>query len=181
MRKLLVLLISLHTGMANAQDPIVQAILDDVSIDSLIHYASAISGEFAVNINGNSEIISSRNKNHAGNALAADYIQQKFESFGLNTSVQGFGAAGENILAIQTGQVYPNQTVVLCGHYDSMPTGNTSPAADDDGSGTAALIEAVRIMSQYNFAYTLVYAAWDEEEYGLVGSNYYATQAENNQ
>ncbi len=169
------------SSTASAQDPNVEAILDDVSIDSLIYYASAISGEFPVEVGGNVETIASRNRNYPGNAIAADYIEQKFQEFGLTTSVQTFGGTGENVLATQTGLLYPNQKVVLCGHYDSMPAnGTASPAADDDGSGTAAVIEAARVLSQYNFAYTIVYAAWDEEEYGLVGSNHYATQAENN-
>lgn len=164
-----------------AQDPIIESMLDDVSIDSLIYYASAISGEFPIEVGSNVETISSRNRNFPGNAIAADFIEQKFQDFGLTTSVQSFGATGENVLATQTGQLFPNQKVVICGHYDSMPAnGTASPAADDDGSGTAAIMEAARVLSQYNFAYTIVYAAWDEEEYGLVGSNHYATQAENN-
>ncbi|MFT6027439.1 MAG: Zn-dependent M28 family amino/carboxypeptidase, partial [Bacteroidia bacterium] len=165
--------------MVVAQDPHVEAMLDDVSIDSLIYYSSAISGEFSIEVNGNVETILSRNKNFPGNAVAADYIEQKFQEFGLATSVQTFGATGENVLATQPGIIFPNQKVVICGHYDSMPSnGTASPAADDDGSGTAAVIEAARVLSQYNFAYTIVYAAWDEEEYGLVGSNFYANQAE---
>lgn len=180
MRKFILVLLVSGVALSYAQDPTVQSILNDVRVDSLIYNASAISGDFSVSINGNTEIIASRNKNNAGNALAADYIEQRFSSFGLNTSVQNFGSVGENVLATQIGQVFPNQKVILCGHYDSMPTGNVSPAADDDGSGIAALIEAARILSQYNFAYTIVYAAWDEEEYGLVGSNYYATQAATN-
>jgi hypothetical protein len=179
MKKLLTLFLLTSSLMVVAQDPHVEAMLDDVSIDSLIYYSSAISGEFSIEVNGNVETILSRNKNFPGNAVAADYIEQKFQEFGLATSVQTFGATGENVLATQPGIIFPNQKVVICGHYDSMPSnGTASPAADDDGSGTAAVIEAARVLSQYNFAYTIVYAAWDEEEYGLVGSNFYANQAE---
>ncbi|MBT8382609.1 MAG: M28 family peptidase, partial [Ignavibacteria bacterium] len=60
-----------------------------------------------------------------------------------------------------------------------MPSGSTAPGADDNASGTAAVIEAARIFSQYNFPFTIVYALWDEEEQGLIGSDYYATQAAN--
>jgi hypothetical protein len=155
--------------------------MSDISIDSLIYYSSAISGEFPIDVGGNVETILSRNKNYPGNEIAADYIEQKFLEFGLTSSVQTFGLTGENVLATQPGLLYPNQKVVLCGHYDSMPAnGTASPAADDDGSGTAGVIEAARVLSQYNFAYTIVYAVWDEEEYGLVGSNHYAVEAENN-
>jgi hypothetical protein len=165
--------------LLHAQDPQIEAMLAEVSIDSMLYHCSAISGEFPVTVNGNTVTISSRNKNNPGNALAAQYIKERFEEYGLTTTIETFGAVGENVLATQPGLIYPNQKVVICGHYDSMPTGNDSPAADDDGSGTAAVMEAARVMSQYNYAYTVVYAAWDEEEYGLVGSNNYATAAEN--
>lgn len=179
MNKLYLLLFFLSSAV-QAQDPLVISMLDDISIDSLIYNASAISGEFPIEVGGNMVTISSRNKNFPGNALAADYLQERFEAYGLTTTVQTFGATGENVIATQPGAIYPNQKVILCGHYDSMPAnGSASPAADDDGSGTAAVVEAARVLSQYQFAYTLVYALWDEEEYGLVGSNFYATQAEN--
>ena len=163
-----------------AQDAQIVSMLNDVSIDSLIYHASAISGEFPVTVNGNSVTISSRNKNNPGNAQAAQYIKERFEQYGLPTTVETFGATGENIIATQPGLLFPNKKVLVCGHYDSMPTGAVSPAADDDGSGTVAVIEAARVLSQYSFAYTIVYAVWDEEEYGLVGSNAYAADAENN-
>lgn len=162
-----------------AQDLVLQQIMNDVNLDSLVFNASAISGEFAVGIAGQNYTITSRNKNNPGNAQSAIYLHERLQGFGLSTTLQPFGTTGENVLATQPGMLNPGQKVILCGHYDSMPTGNVSPAADDDGSGTAAVLEAARILSQHSFAFTLVYAIWDEEEYGLSGSNYYATQAFN--
>ncbi len=60
-----------------------------------------------------------------------------------------------------------------------MPSGTTAPGADDNASGTAAVIEAARIFTQYDSKYTIIYALWDEEEQGLIGSAYYAHQASN--
>ena len=60
-----------------------------------------------------------------------------------------------------------------------MPSGTTAPGADDNASGTAAVIEAARIFTQYDSKYTIIYALWDEEEQGLIGSAYYAHQAFN--
>jgi len=163
---------------AQAQDPVIQGLIDEVNIDSLMYNAGAISGEFPVGINGTASTITSRNKLNAGNALAADYLQQRLQQLGLNTTIQTFGATGENVLATWPGVLYPNQKVIICAHYDSMPTGNNSPAADDDGSGTAALLEAARVLTaSQQYAYTIVFALWDEEEYGLTGSAHYATQA----
>ncbi|MFT4680697.1 MAG: Zn-dependent M28 family amino/carboxypeptidase, partial [Flavobacteriales bacterium] len=83
---------------------------------------------------------------------------------------------GENIVATQPGLEYPNQKYVICAHYDAMPTA-IAPAADDDGSGTATLIELARVLSQYEFVFTIEYGFWDEEEQGLVGSREYAEAA----
>lgn len=60
-----------------------------------------------------------------------------------------------------------------------MPAGTTAPGADDNASGSAAVIEAARIFSNYTFPFTIVYAIWDEEERGESGSRYYAQQAYN--
>lgn len=71
---------------------------------------------------------------------------------------------------------------VVSGHYDSMcgsPTdGNCdAPGADDDGSGTAAVLEMARVMAKYKFDATIVFMAVAGEEQGLLGSTYFAEQA----
>jgi hypothetical protein len=52
-----------------------------------------------------------------------------------------------------------------------------APGACDDGSGTAAVMELARIMSQYEFDKTLVFVAFAGEEQGLVGSTLMAAKA----
>ncbi|MBK6681102.1 MAG: M20/M25/M40 family metallo-hydrolase [Ignavibacteriales bacterium] len=95
----------------------------------------------------------------------------------LTTTLQSFSTTGKNVIGVKTGTQFPNQKYIICAHFDDMPSGATAPGADDNGSGTAAVMEAARILSQYTFPYTIVFALWDEEEQGLVGSAYYANQA----
>ncbi|MEW6702139.1 MAG: M28 family peptidase, partial [Bacteroidota bacterium] len=121
--------------------------------------------------------ISSRHNDNVGNSYAADFIKKKLLGYGLKTYTQEFLSTGENIYAVQTGVSKPNQHIIVCAHYDTMPVGNFSPGADDDGSGTVAVLEAARILSKYKFDYTIIYALWDREEQGLQGSNYYAQLA----
>jgi hypothetical protein len=52
-----------------------------------------------------------------------------------------------------------------------------APGACDDGSGTAAVMELARVMSQYEFDKTLVFAAFAGEEQGLIGSNLQAAKS----
>ena len=161
------------------QSPVVQQIINSVNQDSLIFFVRELSGNIPTIINGTSQTIVSRHKLQPGNALAETYIKQKLQSYGLTTTIQTFSTTGKNVYGVQTGTEFPNKKYIICAHFDDMPTGTTAPGADDNGSGTAAVIEAARIFSQYSFPFTIVYALWDEEEQGLVGSEYYATQAAN--
>lgn len=152
-----------------------QSVLDALRIDSMIHYVEELSGEVPTVISGSEQTIASRHKNNAGNALAQTYIEQKLMQFGYAPVVQSFSTTGKNIIATKIGMVHPDEVVVLCAHYDAMPGGVLdAPAADDDGSGTCALLEAARILHDVQFEYTIVFGFWDEEEQGLVGSGFYA-------
>jgi hypothetical protein len=71
---------------------------------------------------------------------------------------------------------------VVSGHYDSMCTSPTdaecdAPGANDDASGTAAVLEMARVMARYEFDATIIFMAVAGEEQGLVGSGYFAEQA----
>jgi len=161
------------------QSPTIQSIINQTNLDSLMYFVEELSGEVSTIIGGSPYTIVSRNKNNASNNMAANYIKQKLDSYGLVTYDQNFSSTGRNVYGVQLGTVYPNKEYIICAHYDDMPSGTTAPGADDNASGTAAVIEAARIFTQYNSKYTIIYALWDEEEQGLVGSAYYALQAYN--
>ncbi len=88
-----------------------------------------------------------------------------------------------NIIAQKEGIVHPDKTWIICGHYDSISDITTrmfaAPGADDNASGTAAVIEAARILQQYDFNYTTKFILFDAEERGKFGSEYYVKQAFN--
>ena len=181
MKKLILTLLLICTAQSflHSQSPTVQAIINQTNLDSLVYFVKELSGEVSTIINGSPYTIVSRHKNNASNDKSADYIKQKLNSYGLTTYDQWFSGTGRNVYGVQLGTEFPNQKFMICAHYDDMPSGTTAPGADDNGSGTAAVIEAARIFSNYTFPFTIVYALWDEEEQGLVGSAYYAQQAAN--
>jgi hypothetical protein len=111
-----------------------------------------------------------------GNDLAAQYIFETLDGYGLEPWFQDYSSGGRNVLAVQVGAEYPDEYYMICGHYDAVDF----YCADDNGSGTVGVLEAARIFSQMQFEYSIIYALWDEEEIGLIGSNYYATQAASN-
>ncbi|HKB68871.1 MAG TPA: M28 family metallopeptidase [Pyrinomonadaceae bacterium] len=74
------------------------------------------------------------------------------------------------------------RTYLVSGHYDSMCTSPTNatcdaPGANDDASGTAAVLEMARVMAKYKFDATIIFMAVAGEEQGLLGSTYAAEQA----
>src|SRR5690349_2610018 len=75
-----------------------------------------------------------------------------------------------------------NRIYVVSGHYDSMCSSPTdakcdAPGANDDASGTAAVLEMARVMAKYKFDATIVFMAVAGEEQGLLGSTHFAELA----
>lgn len=171
----LILLLFTKTIISQTNQTI-QGIINKVSIDSLMNNLNELCGEKQVTINNVSTRILSRNRNSAGNSYMPYYLMQKFEKLGLVSFQQNFMTDGQNVYAIQNGNK-SDQYVIICAHYDNMPVTSVAPGADDNGSGTAAVLEAARVLSKYKFDYTIIYALWDLEEYGLFGSAYYAQEA----
>ncbi|MDA3866515.1 MAG: M28 family peptidase [Salinivirgaceae bacterium] len=109
---------------------------------------------------------------------AQNWIKAQFERYGLSTELMYGGVdASQNVVATQTGAVYPNKFIVVGGHFDSTSYSGDAPGADDNASGTAGVIEIARILSQMQFNYSIVYCAWTAEEIGLVGSGQWAEDA----
>jgi hypothetical protein len=92
------------------------------------------------------------------------------------------GVRVRDVVAIQRGTGDPNRVVIITGHIDSRVTDvmnatADAPGANDDGSGTAAVIEAARVLSKHKFAGTIVYGVLMGEEQGLYGGKTLADYA----
>ena len=123
------------------------------------------------------------------------WIVEKYKSFGLDsiylhdfepipywdTMPKPFQTA-PNVLAVQQGVSKPNEIVICGGHFDSTVYSDGdfdvdtlhAPGADDNASGTAGILATARILSNYKFERTIVYASWNAEEFGLCGSSEFA-------
>ena len=175
MNRYLIFVIAIFSGFVSYSQDYNQAVEDiikQIELDSLVYYLRNVSGEDSVVINGEDTIISHRVDNW-GNDLAANYLKETLEGFGLTTYEQEYNSTGKNVYAIQKGTVYPDEYYMICSHYDAV----SFYCADDNGSGTAAVLEMARLFSGFEFEYSIIYAFWDEEEEGLIGSKYYAKAA----
>ena len=84
-----------------------------------------------------------------------------------------------SVIATLRGDDPARGTIVVSSHYDSRDSdGNDAildaPGADDNGSGTAAVLEAARVLAATPVHATIVFACFDGEEQGLFGSQHYA-------
>ena len=108
------------------------------------------------------------------------YLAETYKSFGYQPQLQWFSrpeAAGgqtANVVATLQGTVNPELVYVVSSHYDSVAIG---PGADDDTSGTAALLETARMLSRHPQPATIVFASFTGEESGLLGSREFVRRA----
>jgi hypothetical protein len=115
-----------------------------------------------------------------GNRLASEFLFNTYASFGYEPEYQWFeprGALGgktANVVATLRGTVNPELAYIVSSHYDSVAGG---PGADDDSSGTAALLEAARVLASHPQPATIVFASFTGEESGLLGSREFVRRA----
>eukprot|EP00039_Didymoeca_costata_P018448 m.333497 g.333497 ORF g.333497 m.333497 type:complete len:451 (+) comp17156_c0_seq1:91-1443(+) len=152
-------------------DPVIQNLVNQVTSTNALTYLNYLTGV--------TSDIKSRNSIHPDGGKAALYLQEELKKYGFNTELETFNPqyTTPNVVAIKPGEIEPNTIVVVGAHYDSrgpQRSSSTSPApgANDDGSGTSALLQLAKIIYEQgiDFKYTLMIAAFGGEEQGLVGS-----------
>ena len=111
---------------------------------------------------------------------AADYIEAEFKSYGYKPARQTYQVHGRdchNIDAEIKGSKHPDKVVIIGAHYDSVVG---TPGANDNGSGTAAMLLLAKHFAKSAPERSLRFVAWTNEEppyfqrNGLMGSWVYA-------
>jgi hypothetical protein len=103
-----------------------------------------------------------------------DLCFERFTEAGFEVDLHTY-ATGVNVVGRKLGTEFPDEQILIAGHYDHIPGCN---GADDNATGTAAVLEVARVLGQREFPRTLVVACWDEEELGLVGAEAYVALAQ---
>ena len=123
----------------------------------------------------------SKHVTRPGNRRAAEYLFEAYRSFGYSPEYQTFASRSaldgrtSNVIARLEGTRHPEIVYVVSSHYDSVPGG---PGADDNSSGTAALLETARLLAGHPQAATIVFASFTGEESGLLGSREFVRRAQ---
>ena len=154
--------ITYNPKIAAALALINETTLGDI-LATLVSYAPRVTGNF-------------------GCQKSAEYMYDLFTTNGLTTRYHNWTAWGNrynprkytglNVEGTIPGTT--NDLILFSAHYDGYKKG---PAANDDASGTAAVVAAGLALSQFTFNHTLKFIAFSGEEQGLLGSHAYAQEA----
>ncbi|UCE28247.1 MAG: M20/M25/M40 family metallo-hydrolase [Candidatus Coatesbacteria bacterium] len=87
-----------------------------------------------------------------------------------------------NVIGEKQGETNPDEIVIVCAHYDSISDDpyNEAPGADDNASGTAAVLAAANALSDLPTERTIEFVCFAGEEQGLLGSRHYADKLATN-
>lgn len=121
---------------------------------------------------------------------SAFWVAERFQSYGLESvavdtfdfTFYGNPYQSANVQAELPGTLEDPGIVLITGHLDAITYTSPytfAPGADDNASGCATVLEAARILSQYEFPNTLRFVCFGAEELGLIGSEYYAENSYN--
>lgn len=148
-------------------DPAIQTITDNVSGDTL--WARLAQLVTLQRFSTNTSAIQSSN-----------YLKDYFLSLGYDTVYfQTYnGNYIPNVIAIKYGETIPDSIILAGAHYDVYQSG--APGADDNGSGTVAVMEAGRVLANHDFKKTIRLVCFSGEEQGDVGSAAYSNDAYTN-
>ena len=140
-----------------------------------------------------SDYFEGRDTGSKGQKKAVDFLRQFYSSHGINAAqgtenyfqpmelnIKGKIVKSENVVAIIEGNEYPEEYIVLSSHLDhvGIEKGLIYNGADDDGSGSVALLEIAEAFQDASAAgqgpkRSIIFLHVTGEEKGLLGSSYY--------
>ncbi len=177
------------------RDPEIEKMVKEISADSLQSYITQM-----VSL-GTRNTLTSQTNPTRGIGAARNWVLAKFNDFAKQSGgrlsaimdttiykadsnrVRGRDIVLGNVVATLKG-TDPNdkRIFLISGHLDNMRSSPTdsigdAPGANDDGSGSAAVLECARIMSKHSFPATIIFVTVSGEEQGLLGAYYMARKA----
>ena len=197
MKKILFfLLINCFVQITKAQqiierDKEIEQMVKEVSPDSLKSYIKILVAF------GTRNTLSTQTDAKRGIGAARNWVMNKFNEFAKQsngrlsafidtTTLPADGKRVDaplllgNVVATLKGTDTADKRIfIISGHLDNMRSNvmdrtGDAPGANDDGSGSAAVLECARIMSKHSFAATIIFMTVSGEEQGLLGAYYMA-------
>jgi hypothetical protein len=176
------------------RDPEIESMTKEVNADSLQSYIKTMVAF------GTRSTVSSTTDRKKGIGAAREWVLMKFNQFAaasggrlsafVDTSTYAPDGRrvktpinlGNTVATLKGTDPNDNRIFIISGHLDSRRTDvmdgtSDAPGANDDGSGSAAVIECARVMSKHSFPATIIFVTVSGEEQGLLGSRVLANKA----
>lgn len=176
------------------KDPEIEQMLREISPDSLQSYIKTMVAF------GTRNTLSTQKDSKRGIGAARTWVLSKFNQFAKqsggrltalidSTTLQPDGRRVDSVLnlanvvaTLKGTDPKDNRIFLVSGHLDNMRSNvmdrtGDAPGANDDGSGSAAVMECARIMSKHSFPATIIFITVSGEEQGLLGAGYMATKS----
>ncbi|MBS1602111.1 MAG: M28 family metallopeptidase [Bacteroidetes bacterium] len=183
-----------HAQVTVERDPEIADMIKEVNADSLQSYIHSMVAF------GTRSTVSSVTDRRRGIGAAREWVLAKFNQWAASSGgrltafvdTTTYAADGRRVKApVNLGNTVAtlkgtdpndNRIFIISGHLDSRRTDvmdgtADAPGANDDGSGSAAVLECARVMSRHAFPATIVFVTVSGEEQGLLGSGYMAKKA----
>lgn len=193
---LLLLSVSASAQTIIRKDPRIEKWVNEVSADSLRSYIHTLVGF------GTRNTLSTQTNSKRGIGAARNWVLGKFNEFAKqsngrftaiidtttlqpdNRRIDKPTLLGNVVGTLKGSDPNDKRIFIISGHLDNMRTSvmdreGDAPGANDDGSGTAAVIECARILSKSSFPATILFVAFSGEEQGLLGAHFMAEKAKN--
>ena len=193
------LLITCYTQQSKAQqiierDKEIDQMVKEVSPDSLKIYIKTLVAF------GTRNTLSTQSNPQRGIGAARSWVLTKFNEFAKQSNgrmtaiidtttlqkgkerVDTMLLLGNVVATLRGTDPTDKRVFIISGHLDNrrsdvMDRKGDAPGANDDGSGSAAVLECARIMSKHSFAATIIFITVSGEEQGLLGAYYMAEKA----
>ena len=184
---------SSHAQTIIQRDPEIEQMVKEVSADSIQSYIKTLVSF------GTRNTLSTQTDTKRGIGAARNWVLSKFNQFAKqsNGRLTAFidtvtlqksrrvdipVLLGNVVATLKGTDEKDDRIFIISGHLDNMRSNvmdrtGDAPGANDDGSGSAAVIECARVMSKHSFPATIIFVTVSGEEQGLLGSTFMANKA----
>jgi hypothetical protein len=169
------------------QSALINNIIAQITPTELAQFIRELSGEVPVTVWGRIDTIRTRYAVAADNSMGIWYCYDKLTTFSGLDSVKfnpftwEYNRVDSNVIATKLGTTYPDQYYIIGGHIDCISErqyrDTLAPGADDNATGSVAMMIAAKYLNMIPFKYTIRFIAWNVEEFGLYGSEAHAMEA----
>ncbi|MEO6403926.1 MAG: M28 family metallopeptidase [Ferruginibacter sp.] len=176
------------------RDPAIDKMVKEISSDSLMSYIHTLVAF------GTRNTLSTQRNSKRGIGAARNWVLSKFNQFAQQSGgrmtafidtttlqpdkkrVDTTLLLGNVIATLKGTDINDNRIFLISGHLDNMRSSvmdrvGDAPGANDDGSGTSAVLECARILSKQSFPATIIFIAVSGEEQGLLGAYFMANKS----